>query len=853
VARFRDVLIRVEAARGAVAKLKQIRADTLRIEAAVRRDFELRDAASSPINRAAAAVGRASTNMQRASSAAAGTVPPLLKLAATADRAATRSNRAGSSLSTFGASLTRMGPSLTSKLKSLQGGASKVAAIGAAAGFSALAGGEYKQLVGSIQARAATPEAAETYTSWVEEGGDVDYSSRTQRAQAASLMAGSGSVKGSEALQTEFLEELERTIAISGTVNTNAKTLGEASGLLESFISGNAEALNGIIPGYQLSNEKVAELRERYRAAVPELRNASDRQVDLYVGMKESLEMMREANAGLDPAASPAVKLRMALEKMREAYDDASEPYLRKAAAYMTRLSELAEEYPREMEVISYTLAAVSVGSAAAVVVAQMVRTALLVKAGIDRALTVGLRLLKAVVWLFNAVVTCNPLGLAIFAGLLVVAAFLDYLARRFDAVGRAMRLIRGPDGSEEPEVEVEEPKVEVDPTPITDADAEVEVDLDDSERPKFKIVGVALAGIHNSIDNLGVRIDNHLFGIVIRLGEVAAKTGATADTARAVRDELAGWEGRVRAIAEKVVVAVGAALAGALGAPSIVAAGSEAGVEGGEEEEPEVEVVTLWRARPDFAPMILDLYGKTTFSPVEYSGMVQADQDLMEPAKVQQVPVSVAESLGYPDRASTSPPHVGGGEDGGEAVEDRAALVRSFVGFPRLGGGLPGLPGEVLAGLETGILPGEVVTEGEPVPKLDRGGEVLAGLETGILPGEVVTEGEPVPKLDRGGEVLATGRAVIHEGEEISSAGTVRVLDRLVGEVLAAASPPSTPASELKLGFDEVVLADETVIRTIRGPLVYIPTIRDTAGVVDAVGRLRAALADLVSTEAGR
>lgn len=427
-------------------------------------ETRVNDRASAPLQKVAAAAQTVQTtfsNFQNVGSNASRTLGAAgdagAKAASGMDRAASATNRLAAGLSNV---QTRAGQAASSvgqvgaKLDSIERGATKVsAATGAIVGISVYKAADYQELLKGIEARASSPEVAKEITSWVEEGGSKSYSSQFQRARAAAKLttgAAGGLVGASDNadLQKEFLEELELTLAVQGAAsNASIRTLGDADNMLESFVGGNVSSLNKLIPGYQLSNEKVAELREQYRRTMPELKNFNDQQVDLYIGMKEGLKIMKEANEGKDPIVSAVTEMRMAYEKLSVAIGTPLVGSFEAVASGLHKLATLAEKYPDATKYVSFGLALAFVGASGAVVSAQVLGALTTLKAlgGVASVVTAPLKILTAAQWLLNVAMAANPIGILIIAGAALLA-LLVYIAYRTGALAKAWEYLKSLD-----------------------------------------------------------------------------------------------------------------------------------------------------------------------------------------------------------------------------------------------------------------------------------------------------------------------------------------------------------------------------------------------------------------------
>lgn len=336
------------------------------------------------------------------------------------------------------------------KLDKVQGGAQKVTAVaGAVAGVSIYNASDYQELINSIKNTAQSPEEAQKLTKWVQGGQNVSYSSGLQRARAAGMLSAGvmGGLQGSQSsdLQIEFLENLERTLAVQGSAaDDNIRTLAGASSLLQTFTTGSTDALNDLIPGFQMNNTEISKLRDKYRETTPELANFTDEQIDLYIGMKEANKIMKEANAGKEEVVASTVKLRMAYEKLSVQLGMALLPTFDKLVEGLGKVTEIATRYPDATRWVALGLVFAFLGGSAVILAGQVVGAMVTIQGlgGVAAAVSAPMKILTAVQWALNAAMTANPIGIIIVAGAALVA-ILIYLAHRSGLLANAWERLK--------------------------------------------------------------------------------------------------------------------------------------------------------------------------------------------------------------------------------------------------------------------------------------------------------------------------------------------------------------------------------------------------------------------------
>lgn len=427
-------------------------------------ETRVNDRASVPLNRVATAATAVQSTFSHFA-ASSGSVDRALnstgdagaKAASGMDRANQAASRLASGLGTVQARAAQAGVSvegMKSKLDQVERGATKIAAsTGAIVGLSVYKAADYEELLRGIEARAQSPEVAAAMTDWVKEGAEKSYSSQVQRARAAATLTtgaygGLVGVTDNADMQTEFLEQLEKTLAVQGAAaDPRIRTLGDAENLISSFTEGNVASLNKLIPGFQMSNQQIAEMREEYRRTMPELKNFNDQQIDLFIGMKEGTRIMQEANAGKEPIVSAVTSMRMAYEKLTVALGTSLIPSLELLTSWLGTLAEMATKYPNVTKYVAFGLALAFMG-ATSVVVASQVLGAMLTLGGLAKVAgvaTAPLRILTAAQWLFNLALAANPIGVVVLAAAALVA-ILVYLAYRTGALAKAWEYLKSID-----------------------------------------------------------------------------------------------------------------------------------------------------------------------------------------------------------------------------------------------------------------------------------------------------------------------------------------------------------------------------------------------------------------------
>jgi len=427
-------------------------------------ETRVNDRASAPLRKVAAAANTVQTTFSNFQGAAAGANRTLSaagdagsKAATGMDRAAQATGRLASGLSTVQARAGQAGSaidSINSKLDTMERGATKIsAAAGAVVGGAIHKAADYKELMGAIENRAATPEVAKALQDWVKEGQGVEYSSGYQRAKAAAqvsvgISGGLVGVTENADLQLEFLEQLEKTLAVQGAAaDPNIQTLGDASSMLNSFMSGNIDSLNDLIPGFQMSNEQVAQLREKYRAAMPELKGFTDQQIDLYIGMKEAIKIMKQENEGKEDVIASTIRMIMAFEKLATTLGLNLIPTFERVTGGLNRLAVLAEKYPDASKYAAFAVALAFVGGTAVVVAAQVFGALATLSSlgGVAAAVTAPLKALTAAQWLLNVAMAANPIGIVI-VGVAALLGYLGYLAYRSGLLAKAWEYLKSLD-----------------------------------------------------------------------------------------------------------------------------------------------------------------------------------------------------------------------------------------------------------------------------------------------------------------------------------------------------------------------------------------------------------------------
>lgn len=445
----RDLYFRVAAIDQATHRLGLIKKDadaltakTTEIQAAVV------DRATAPLQKIAAAADTAQKQLTLADFAASKAAHSVTNAGYAGSRAASgieRSAAAAQRLSgelnqvdTAASQVTTRLASMKSGVDSVEGGARKMAAVtGAISGVAIYKAANYQELIRSIQNRATT-ETATALTAWVKEGQTVEHSSGLQRARVAAQMAAgtSGSMPGlaeDPQKMIAFLEQLETTLAVQGSAaNPNIHTLEGVQSQLNSFLQGNVESLNEIVPGYKLSSKEIQDLREQYRKTMPELKKFSDAEIDTYIAMDRATAIMAEANEGKEAIVDPTVRLKLAYEKLGLEMGDHLLPAAEAVVDIIGRLVEIAMKYPDATKWVAYAIAIAFVGSSAVLIMGQVLGAALaLSKFGlIAKGLAAGLKVLAAAQWLLNIAMTANPIGIIIVVAAALLAVLI-YLAHR--------------------------------------------------------------------------------------------------------------------------------------------------------------------------------------------------------------------------------------------------------------------------------------------------------------------------------------------------------------------------------------------------------------------------------------
>ena len=445
----RDLYFRVAAIDQATHRLGLIKKDadaltakTTEIQAAVV------DRATAPLQKIAAAADTAQKQLTLADFAASKAAHSVTNAGYAGSRAASgieRSAAAAQRLSgelkqvdTAASQVTTRLASMKSGVDSVEGGARKMAAVtGAISGVAIYKAANYQELIQSIQNRAST-ETATALTAWVKEGQTVEHSSGLQRARVAAQMAAGtyGSMPGlaeDPQKMIAFLEQLETTLAVQGSAaNPNIHTLEGVQSQLNSFLQGNVESLNEIVPGYKLSSKEIQDLREQYRATMPELKKFSDAEIDTYIAMDRATAIMAEANEGKEAIVDPTVRLKLAYEKLGLEMGDHLLPAAEAVVDIIGRLVEIAMKYPDATKWVAYAIAIAFVGSSAVLIMGQVLGAALaLSKFGlIAKGLAAGLKVLAAAQWLLNIAMTANPIGIIIVVAAALLAVLI-YLAHR--------------------------------------------------------------------------------------------------------------------------------------------------------------------------------------------------------------------------------------------------------------------------------------------------------------------------------------------------------------------------------------------------------------------------------------
>jgi hypothetical protein len=174
------------------------------------------------------------------------------------------------------------------------------------------------------------------------------------------------------------------------------------------------------------------------------------------------------------------------------------------------------------------------------------------------------------------------------------------------------------------------------------------------------RILGLILSELEGTRDDLGGYLGS--YGVIpSKLGRLSERVERIALTFDKVKSEVLGGYDRLDELKEGVVSAVAdvvssvmpwtsSASSASSSSSSSAAEVAEEGLEGGEETiEAEPITVTRWKAAEGYAPMLWDVYEKTTFSAAEFEAMPAEDQELLVPFSVKLSAPSPSSSPGRP------------------------------------------------------------------------------------------------------------------------------------------------------------------------------------------------------------